>query len=84
MGSGRGIGSPGSYELLIEQLLEYEGTHGMRSVCHLFVYGCGVDPLVCIVGNFDGGVGSPTTEAIEAVATVIAARVSRDAFRLLE
>jgi hypothetical protein len=85
MRSRRGSGSPRrGYELLNEQLLEFEGMHGMRSVCHLLVYGCGADPLVCIVGNFDGGFGSPTTNAIEVLATAVAARISRDAFRLLE
>jgi hypothetical protein len=58
--------------------------HGMRCVCHLLVYGYGADPLVCVVGNFDGRLGSPTTNAIEVVATAIAPRISRDAFRLLE
>lgn len=58
--------------------------HGIRSACHLLVYGCGTDPLVCIVGNFDGGLGSPTTNGIEVVATAVAARVGRKAFRLLE
>ena len=80
----RGSGSPRRYELFNEQLLEYEGMHGIRSACHLLVYGCGADPLVCVVGNFDGGLGSPTTNAIEAVATAIAPLISRDAFRLLE
>jgi hypothetical protein len=85
MRSRRGSGSPRRvYELFNEELLQYEGMNGMRCVCHLLVYGCGADPLVCIVGNFDGRIGSPTTNAIEVVATAIAARISRDAFRLLE
>ena len=58
--------------------------NGIRSACHLLVYSCGADPLVCIVGNFDGGLGSPTTNAIEVMATKVAARISRDVFRLLE
>ena len=36
--------------------------HGIRSACHLLVYGCGTDPLVCIVGNFDGGLWQPDDE----------------------
>ena len=85
MRSRRGSGSPSRvYSLFNEELLEFEGMNGIRSVCHLLVYGCGEDPLVCIVGNFDGSLGSPTTNAIEVVATAIAPRISRDAFRLLE
>ena len=85
MRSRRGEGSPGAgYELVSERMVEYDGLNGMRSLCHLLVYGCGADPFVCIVGNFDGGLGSQTTNAIEVVATAIVPLISRDAFRLLE
>lgn len=75
---------PSGHELLNEALLEYDGINGIRSACHLLVYGRGADPLVCIAGNFDVGLGSPTTNAIEVVATAIASRVSPDTFRLFE
>lgn len=67
-----------------EDLLEYQGLHGTRALCHLLVYECAGKPPVCLVGNFDGGLGTSTTNAIEIVATAVADRIGRDAFRLVE
>ena len=72
------------YQLWFDELLEYEGAHGTRSACHVLWYGAGEGPSVCLVGNFDDAVGSSTANAIESVATVVAARFGRDDFRLIE
>jgi hypothetical protein len=68
------------YALVNEDLLEYEGLSGMRAVCHLLWYRSDTGPLVCLVGNFYGGFGTFTTNAIEVVATAIAERLHRDDF----
>jgi hypothetical protein len=73
-----------TYVLANEELLECEGEHGMRCLCHLFRYVAGLRPLVCIVGNFDGAFATSTTTAIEVVATAVACRVGQSAFRLIE
>jgi hypothetical protein len=70
--------------LMNEELLDYEGAHRTRALCHLLTFGCGTEPLVCVVGNFDGDLGSLTTNAVEVVATAVAARVTRDVFRLID
>ena len=72
------------YQLWFDELLEYEGAHGTRSACHALWYWDGKGPPVCLVGNFDDAVGSSTTNAIESVATAVAARFGRDDFRLIE
>jgi hypothetical protein len=81
-GSDRQEGS--GYVLMNEELLEYEGLHGMRSLCHLLIYRSGSKPVVCVAGNFDGGLGASTTDAIEIVATAVAARIGQEDFRLVE
>src|SRR5437588_6863077 len=76
--------TPSSCELMNDELLEYEGPHGTRALCHLLIFLCAEKPPVCVVGNFDGGLGSSTTNAIQVVATRVAERIHRDDFRLIE
>jgi len=67
-----------------EDLLGYEGRHGSRALCHLVIHWGAGDVPVCLVGNFDGGLGTSTTNAIQVVATAIAERIGRNDFRLIE
>ena len=71
------------YELWFDELLEYDAAHGSRSACHVLWYWDGEGLPVCLVGNFDDALGSSTTNAIESVATAVAARFSHR-FRLIE
>jgi hypothetical protein len=73
-----------SYRLTREELLEYPGLNGMLAACHLRVYEAPTETPVCIVGNFDGGVGTTTTNAIEMVATAVSERIDADRFTLIE
>jgi hypothetical protein len=73
-----------NYQLTREQLLEYPGLNGMRAACHLRVYEASRRKPVCIVGNFDDGVGTTTTNAIEMVATAIREPIGLRRFRLIE
>ncbi len=61
------------YQLFVDELLEHEAAHGTRSACHVLWYGSGEGPPVCLVGNFDDAIGSSTANAIESVATAVAA-----------
>lgn len=72
------------YTLVNEHLLEFPAHTGTRSVCHLLVYGNGTDLRVCIVGNFDAELGSPTGPVIELVATAVADQIQQDCFQLIE
>jgi hypothetical protein len=73
-----------TYSVTGDELLEYPGFHGTRALCHLRIYeACGKVP-VCIVGNFDGGLGTSTTNAIEVVATCVAERLGSGEFRPIE
>ena len=81
-GSDRQEGS--GYTLMNEELLEYQGLHGMRPLCHLLIYRSGSKPVVCVAGNFDGGLGTSTTTAIEIIATALATRIGQEDFRLIE
>jgi hypothetical protein len=73
-----------SYQLTREQLLEYAGLNGMRAACHLRVYEARGRRPVCIVGNFDEGVGTTTTNAVEMVATAIRQQIGLRRFTLIE
>jgi hypothetical protein len=73
-----------AYMLINEDLLQYEGPNGTRAVCHLLMYGGGRGRFVSVVGNFDGHLGASTTNAIELVATAVAARLGREDFQLIE
>jgi hypothetical protein len=73
-----------SYRLTRDQLLEYPGLNGSRARCHLRVYEARRDSPVCILGNFDGGLGTTTTNAVEVVATRVAEQIGTRKFRLIE
>jgi hypothetical protein len=73
-----------TYSLTRDEVLEYSGFHGTRALCHLRVYETYRELPVCIVGNFDGGLGTSTTNAIETVATRVAEQIDSDEFRLIE
>lgn len=75
---------PRRYRRASDELLEYAAFHGMRSLCHLFIYLAGNKPCLSIVGNFDAPPGAFTTNLIEAVATAISERIGGDPFRLIE
>lgn len=71
--------------LINDDLLEFEGHNGIRSLCHLLVFYLAADgPRVCVLGNFDQPVGAQTTNAIEAAATAVADWLGQDDFRLFE
>lgn len=76
--------SASDYTLIVEELLEYEGFHGSRALCHLLVLVGAAGARVCVLGNFDGAPWCSTTNAAEAVATAAAERLGRDDFRVIE
>lgn len=83
-GGRRSHGGESGYVLMNEHLLEYEGRHRSRVLCHLLVFLGEDKPPVCVVGNFDADFGTSTTNASEVVATAVSDRIEREAFRLIE
>jgi hypothetical protein len=72
------------HRLTHDELLRYPGFHGTQSLCHLRVYQAAGEAPICIVGNFDEGAGTSTTNAIEVVATRAAEEIRTGEFRLFE
>jgi hypothetical protein len=67
-----------------EHLVEFDALSGMRSLCHLLIYGFADGPWVCVVGNFEDAGVIGTSTPIEMVATAVADRIGKDEFRLIQ
>ena len=73
-----------SAQLLVnEDLLEWEGRNGMRSLSLLLMYFGAGDVPACVVGSFDDGIGTPLSAGAEVLAAAVAGRLGRDDFRLM-
>ena len=66
-----------------EDLLEWEGLNGMRSLSHLLTYFGAGDVPVCVVGSFDDAIGTPPSAGAEVLAAAVAERLAGDDFRLI-
>lgn len=69
--------------LVNEELFEWEALRGVRALAHLLIYWGADEAPVCVVGSFDGALGSLPSNAPEILASAVGDRLGRDDFRLV-